>query len=113
MRAWCGETARFPTVSAAPIHHWTALHVWLYLFMEKASYNVLYEQGFDRIGCYMCPSSDIAVLRMIEEKYPDLWKDWTEKLEEWRKKHDLKPEWVQEARWRQKGGAVAEEDSKW
>ncbi|MDD1675410.1 MAG: phosphoadenosine phosphosulfate reductase family protein [Methanomicrobiales archaeon] len=98
-------------LSAAPIHHWTALHVWLYLFREDAPYNVLYEQGFDRIGCYMCPSSDIAVLRTIGEKYPELWQEWTLKLEEWRKNHNLAPEWVQEARWRLKGGVVAEEDS--
>lgn len=63
-------------LSAAPIQHWNALHVWLYLFQEKAPFNVLYEKGLDRIGCYMCPSSDIAHLKMIEKEYPALWDRW-------------------------------------
>jgi phosphoadenosine phosphosulfate reductase len=36
-------------LSAAPIHNWTALHVWLYLLREHAPYNILYEHHLDRI----------------------------------------------------------------
>ena len=36
------------TLSAAPIHNWTAMHVWLYLMREQAPYNVLYERHLDR-----------------------------------------------------------------
>ena len=91
-----------PALSAAPIHHWTAMHVWLYIFREKALYNPLYEQGLDRIGCYMCPSSDIAILEKIRARYPVLWGQWTKKLEEWGEKHGLPPEWISEVRWRKR-----------
>jgi phosphoadenosine phosphosulfate reductase len=32
-------------ICLAPIHTWTALHVWLYIFREKAPYNRLYRHG--------------------------------------------------------------------
>jgi phosphoadenosine phosphosulfate reductase len=97
-------------LSAAPIHHWTALYVWLYLFREGAPYNTLYEQGLDRIGCFMCPSSDIAVLRHIARTHPDIWQRWNEKLEEWQKQQGLSAAWIDEARWRIRG-VPGEEDS--
>ncbi|MDD1712750.1 MAG: phosphoadenosine phosphosulfate reductase family protein, partial [Methanoregulaceae archaeon] len=98
-------------VSAAPIQHWTALHVWLYLFRESAPYNVLYEQGLDRIGCFMCPSSDIAVLRRIQARYPALWKGWQSRLNEWSTIHNLPPEWITQEQWRVRGSCTDETDS--
>lgn len=96
-------------VSAAPIHHWTALHVWLYLFREKAPYNRLYEQGVDRIGCFMCPSSDLAVIRHVISRYPALWETWDARLKEWQKTNSLPDSWVEDAGWRVRGGS-GEED---
>jgi phosphoadenosine phosphosulfate reductase len=87
-------------ISAAPIQNWTALHVWLYLFRENAPYNPLYAGHLDRIGCYMCPSSDVAVIEVIREKYPELWDGWELRLSEWRVEHGLPPGWVEEMRWR-------------
>jgi phosphoadenosine phosphosulfate reductase len=98
-------------VSAAPIQHWTALHVWLYLFREQAPYNVLYEQGLDRIGCFMCPSSDIAVLRAIQARYPVLWQGWHKRLQEWGSSHKLPPEWISGEQWRVRGSCTDETDS--
>jgi len=90
-------------LSAAPIHGWTALHVWLYLFREGAPYNRLYEEGLDRIGCYVCPSSDRAVLRMMEERYPDLMDAWNGRLREWQRERGLPDEWVTDGQWRRAG----------
>jgi phosphoadenosine phosphosulfate reductase len=87
-------------ISAAPIQNWTALHVWLYLFRENAPYNPLYAEGLDRIGCYMCPSSDVAVIEVIREKYPELWNRWELQLSVWREEHGLPSGWVDEMRWR-------------
>jgi phosphoadenosine phosphosulfate reductase len=98
-------------LSAAPIHNWTALHVWLYLMREKAPHNVLYERHLDRIGCFMCPSSDMALIHMIEAEYPGLWQGWLDRLEQYRKAHGLPVEWVTEGRWRLMVGGKDEEDS--
>lgn len=98
-------------LSAAPIHNWTALHVWLYLMQNEAPHNVLYERRLDRIGCFMCPSSDMALVHMIGAEYPFLWQGWLDRLEEYRKKRGLPPEWVTEGRWRLAEGEPDEEDS--
>jgi len=98
-------------LSAAPIHNWTALHVWLYIFREQAPYNVLYGRHLDRIGCFMCPSSDMALIHMIAEDYPDLWKDWTGRLGQWQKAQGLPETWITDGRWRLREEGKDDEDS--
>lgn len=98
-------------LSAAPIQHWNALHVWLYLFQEKAPYNTLYEAGLDRIGCYMCPSSDIAHLKMIEEEYPVLWDRWRSAVTEYGEATGRPENWFESGAWRIKKGGSDDEDS--
>lgn len=90
-------------LSASPIQHWTALHVFLYLFQEKAPYNELYRRRIDRIGCFMCPSSDIATFETIKRDYPGLWSDWEEKLEDYREKNGLPGSWKENFEWRKRG----------
>ncbi|CAD7768887.1 Phosphoadenosine phosphosulfate reductase [Candidatus Methanoperedenaceae archaeon GB50] len=68
-------------IGASPIQNWTAMHVWLYLFSKNAPYNRLYEEGFDRIGCWLCPSAEMADLIRVRESYPELWKRFEEALE--------------------------------
>lgn len=96
-------------LSAAPIQHWTAMHDWLYLFREKAPYNPLYELGLDRIGCFMCPSSDLACMKDIAEMYPDMWRDWEKKLNDWGERNGKSPEWASKGLWRVR--ETSEEDS--
>ncbi|RXE56200.1 phosphoadenosine phosphosulfate reductase [Methanoculleus taiwanensis] len=108
-RVWRNSHVR-NQLSAAPIQTWTAMHVWLYIFQKQAPYNRLYEQGLDRIGCFMCPSSDMATLQMIEETCPDLWADWTERLRGWQERQELPSAWVDDGLWRRRGGQD-EEDS--
>lgn len=91
-------------LASAPIQQWTALHVWLYLFREGAPYNALYEKGFDRVGCYICPSSDLATMRMIEEISPDLWSGWVGRLQEWGRDNGHSDAWVTSGGWRIRGG---------
>ena len=87
-------------LSAAPIQDWTALHVWLYLFREEAPYNQLYEHRLDRIGCFMCPSSDMALIHMIEADFPGLWSGWMKHLEAWRDAQGLPAGWIESGAWR-------------
>jgi len=109
-RVWRNKNVRVQ-LSAAPIHNWTALHVWLYLFREQAPYNVLYGQNLDRIGCFMCPSSDMALIHMIEDTHPDHWKDWTERLRQWQEAKGLPESWITDGRWRLREGGCDDEDS--
>ena len=97
-------------LAAAPIHNWTALHVWLYLFREEAPYNRLYEHRLDRIGCFMCPSSDMALIHMIEADFPELWKGWQDRLLKWQEDNGHSPDWVYAGAWRIKEGIHDKED---
>jgi len=90
-------------VCMAPIHTWTALHVWLYIFREKAPFNDLYQHGVDRIGCYMCPASDMGVLERIKTIHPELWQEWEEKVAEWMKKQGISESWFASGEWRTRG----------
>lgn len=101
-RIWRNYKVRVQ-LSASPIQHWTALHVFLYLFQEKAPYNELYERRIDRIGCFMCPSSDIATFEIIKRDYPKLWMKWEKKLEEYREENDLPESWAVNFEWRKRG----------
>ncbi len=62
----------------APLKLWSTLHVQLYLLSEGIELNPLYEKGFYRIGCYICPAlrswelyvilHDEDLLSMLEQK---------------------------------------------
>ncbi len=109
-RVWRNRNVR-AQLSAAPIHNWTALHVWLYIWREQAPYNALYRHRLDRIGCFMCPSSDMALIHMIAEEYPGLWQGWTARLSAWQQARGLPPSWVTDGRWRIREGKGESDDA--
>jgi phosphoadenosine phosphosulfate reductase len=83
----------------------------MYIMREKAPANVLYMHHLDRIGCFMCPSSDMALIHMIAEDYPDLWQSWTERLTDWQESQGLPAEWITDGKWRLKEGSSDDADS--
>jgi phosphoadenosine phosphosulfate reductase len=87
-------------IGATPIQNWTALHVWLYLFWKDAKYNPLYEQGFDRIGCWLCPSASMADFSRLGEIHPDLKEKLENYLKEYASRNGLPHEWVKYGFWR-------------
>jgi phosphoadenosine phosphosulfate reductase len=54
---------------ASPIQDWTSLSVWLYIFSKKAAYNPWYERGLDRIGCFLCPATNLADLELVRKSF--------------------------------------------
>jgi phosphoadenosine phosphosulfate reductase len=89
-------------LSANPIQNWNALEVWLYIFKEKADFNPLYNQGYHRMGCYLCPSSPLAELESLRETHPELHEKWESKMREWAEKYGFPNEWVEMGFWRWK-----------
>jgi len=85
--------------SASPIQDWTALHIWIYLFMKGADYNPLYEKGFERIGCWVCPASDIEELETLKERFEG-YNRFEKVLESYRKKAGFSKTWTELALWR-------------
>ncbi|UGV40540.1 phosphoadenosine phosphosulfate reductase family protein [Methanococcoides orientis] len=87
-------------VGASPIQDWTAMHVWLYIFKTKVPYNVMYERGFDRIGCWLCPSSSLADIVRLKETHPQMEKRLNDYLLEYAERMGLSKEWVDHGLWR-------------
>lgn len=89
-------------VAAAPIQNWTAMHVWLYIFKNKLEYNPLYEKGFDRIGCWLCPSCSLADLIHLKETHPHMWEKLNDHLLAYARDMGLSEQWVEYGLWRWK-----------
>jgi len=85
-------------VGASPIQEWTALLVWLYLFKKKARANPLYEQGHARIGCWLCPASDLGDMKLLED-HPDR-ERLMAFLEAYAEERGLPEAWLSKALWR-------------
>lgn len=86
-------------LGASPIQRWTALHVWLLLFDRDAEYNPLYEDGLERIGCFMCPSTDLAELRQISGRTSE-YRRWQDYLCDHASSKGLPDEWLRYDLWR-------------
>ncbi len=77
-------------IAASPIQNWTALHVWLYILKEGIEFNPLYEMGFERIGCIFCPAQDMHELNRAIEMYPDLWREFKNRLKRFYSEEEIK-----------------------
>ena len=87
-------------VNVAPIFDWSSLDVWLFLHAWDLPYNELYEHGFDRIGCYMCPASKVGDFELVRRVHGRLWRRWEELLESYRRRHGLPEDWLRYHVWR-------------
>ncbi len=88
-------------VGASPIQHWSALHIWLYLFKNNVEFNKLYENGLERIGCWLCPASDMADFITVSKSHPDF-RNWMEYLKEYSKTLNYSTFWLLTGLWRWK-----------
>ncbi len=89
-------------VAAAPIQNWTAMHVWLYIFKNELLFNPMYENGFDRIGCWLCPSCSLADLVRLKETHPEMEKKLNDHLLSYAQRMGLSEDWVKHGFWRWK-----------
>ncbi|MBR4244253.1 MAG: phosphoadenosine phosphosulfate reductase family protein [Candidatus Methanomethylophilaceae archaeon] len=88
-------------IGASPIQNWCAMHVWMYIFYKKEPYNIWYTRGLDRIGCFLCPASDLAEFDAIAGQ-SKRWDDWDKYLDEYMKDRGLPKEWKEYSLWRWK-----------
>jgi phosphoadenosine phosphosulfate reductase len=57
-----------------PIIEWSDKDVWGYIRNYALPYPSLYDEGYTRIGCVMCPLQSIKGRRMDAERYPKFYK---------------------------------------
>ena len=59
-----------------PIANWSDEDIWEYIKVNNMPYCELYDLGFKRIGCVLCPFSTGAGLKIEIERYPKLVDAW-------------------------------------
>jgi len=105
-RASLDETSQNPDnplqLNVSPIRNWRALEVFLYLWWQKAAMNPLYEDGIERIGCYLCPAMLESEYEQIRISHPDYAKRWDEFVERWSEKKGMPDAYCRWGLWRWK-----------
>jgi phosphoadenosine phosphosulfate reductase len=87
-------------VNVYPIRDWRALEVWLYIHWRGLEYNPLYDMGFERVGCWLCPAALGAEYRRMVELHPDLYERWDTYLRDWAKRMGLPGGYIDHGFWR-------------
>ena len=105
-RASLEETSQNPDnplqLNVSPIRNWRALEVFLYLWWQKAAMNPLYEDGIERIGCYLCPAMLESEYEQIRMSHPEYTRRWDEFVESWAAKKGLPEAYCRWGLWRWK-----------
>jgi len=89
-------------ISASPIQDWSALHVYLYLMKHKKMglLNPLYNKGLARVGCWVCPATNLGDFQLIAELHPELFGQFEEHLKDWCIRHGLPDAYIKLGLWR-------------
>jgi len=72
----------------------------MYIFWKKEPFNVWYTRGLDRIGCFLCPASDLSELDKISSSAR--YAEWDSYLNSRKDAKGLSDEWKRYALWRWK-----------
>lgn len=89
-------------INLSPIRSWRALDVFLYLWLREVPYNPLYERGYERIGCYLCPAMLESEHATLHETHPGMAARWDDFLTRWAGDRGLPPEFINWGLWRWK-----------
>ena len=55
-----------------PIIEWSDADVWTYLNERGLPHCSLYDEGFDRLGCVMCPMQTLPHMKRDEQRWPKI-----------------------------------------
>ena len=86
----------------APIRNWRALEVMLYIYWNRLEPNPLYEEDFERIGCWLCPASLQSEFAHLKKSHPKLHSQWTRHLRAWAEANHLEDRYIDWGFWRWK-----------
>lgn len=72
-----------------PIFHWNEYHVWDFIGQNNLPYPTLYDQGYHRLGCIICPfmmgksPGKTAAREDSMRRWPGLWKAFEKSCRDW------------------------------
>lgn len=80
-----GETVQM----VSPILYWTDADVWAFHARQGIAHCELYDQGFTRLGCVMCPMAGPTGMRRDAERWPGIARLWRKGSDAyWQRRHD-------------------------
>lgn len=68
-------------ILVSPIIHWTERDVWKFLNDNKIEHCELYDQGYTRIGCILCPMANRKTKIRDIKRYPYAKKRWLQTIQ--------------------------------
>ena len=74
---------RYKYTAYYPILEWTAADVWEYIEEYKLPYPSLYDEGFDRLGCVICPYRREKQHKLYKERWPGMFKVFEAAVKKW------------------------------
>lgn len=90
-----------------PIVEWTDAEVWLYILSRQLKYNDMYNMGFNRVGCLICPYQQDYIDMLIRYYYPNQYRRWNNILDKNFEIYNIenrlkwsKEEWSKGGRWK-------------
>ena len=86
----------------SPIIDWTEHDVWEYLDTRGIQHCSLYDRGYRRIGCILCPMSGMRQKRREMEEYPHVRRKWLEAIR-----------WLMDNKWKRPQCRTAEDSLDW
>ncbi|MCF8001384.1 MAG: phosphoadenosine phosphosulfate reductase family protein [Halanaerobiales bacterium] len=90
----------------SPIIDWKEIDIWLYLLKEELDFNVAYEYGYTRVGCWMCPNNSKWSEFLNKIFLSDQYKKWNDQLINFAKdigKLDPK-DYISDGKWKARHG---------
>ena len=68
-------------ILVSPIIHWTERDVWEFLNANNIPHCKLYDEGYTRIGCILCPMSNYKSRLRDIQRFPHTKKKWLETIQ--------------------------------
>jgi phosphoadenosine phosphosulfate reductase len=80
-----GRISTFPSgqVIYKPIFHWLEWHVWDFIDEHQLPYPSLYDEGFGRIGCVVCPFLSRPKMIQHKARWPKQYAIFEKVVREW------------------------------
>lgn len=64
------------TYFVRPILEWSQKEVWEYITLNNLSYCSLYDEGFNRLGCVLCPFEAPMTTKLNLQRFPRIVANW-------------------------------------
>ena len=82
-RGWINKITQ-KRINYHPIFDWLEWEVWDYIERYNLPYCQLYDEGFSRLGCVVCPMrAPSAEQELYRLRYPQQFKRFERKVEQW------------------------------